>query len=122
MISKENAEHYAWGRGCDGWHLLKSAELSVIHERMPPGTSEVRHYHTRARQFFVVLSGTAMLELAGRREILREHEGIEVPPGVSHQMCNESEREIEFIIVSQPPSHGDRVLDTDKISSEGIEH
>jgi hypothetical protein len=34
MIKKENAEHYNWGPGCDGWHLLKDPELSVIKERM----------------------------------------------------------------------------------------
>jgi len=31
MISKETAEHYAWGQNCDGWHLVDSVELSVIH-------------------------------------------------------------------------------------------
>jgi mannose-6-phosphate isomerase-like protein (cupin superfamily) len=114
MISKDNAEHYFWGQGCDGWHLVKSVELNVIHERMSAGTSEVRHLHTRARQFFFVLSGAATLEIDGKREILGRHEGAEVPPGVPHQMLNESEREVEFIVVSQPPSHGDRVLIADK--------
>ena len=23
IISINNAEHYTWGEGCDGWHLLK---------------------------------------------------------------------------------------------------
>jgi mannose-6-phosphate isomerase-like protein (cupin superfamily) len=115
MISKDNAEHYSWGQGCDGWHLVRLADLSVIHERMSPGTSEVRHFHARARQFFFVLSGRATLEIAGRREILSRHEGREVPPGVPHQMFNESEGEVEFIVVSQPPSHGDRVPAADKM-------
>ena len=57
MIDKESAPHYGWGEGCDGWHLVRTPELSVIQERMPPGTSEVRHRHGRARQFFFVLSG-----------------------------------------------------------------
>lgn len=108
MISKKTAEHYIWGQNCDGWHLVKSAELSVIHERMPLGTSEVRHYHEQARQFFFILQGTATLEIAGKREILRRHEGAEVSPGVPHQMFNESGGEVEFLVVSQPASHGDR--------------
>ena len=110
LMSKATAKHYVWGKGCDGWHLVKTAELSVIHERMPAGTSEARHFHTRARQFFFVLSGTATLEIAGLREVLRVHEGLEVPPQVPHQMFNESEQAIEFLVVSQPASHGDRVL------------
>lgn len=121
MISKDNAEHYTRGLGCDGWHLLRSAGLSVIHERMPPGAAEVRHYHVKARQFFFVLSGTATLEVGGHREVLREHEGVEVPPGLPHQMLNESDREVEFIVVSQPPSHGDRVVETKRITSGGVE-
>lgn len=108
MISKETAEHYVWGENCDGWHLVKAAGLSVIHERMPPGTKESRHYHAKARQFFFVLSGAVTLEIEGKRRVLRRHEGAEVPPGVPHQMFNESEKEAEFLVVSQPASHGDR--------------
>lgn len=114
MISKDNAEHYFWGQHCDGWHLVKSAELSVIHERMPAGASEVRHFHTRSHQFFFVLSGMATLEIAGKREILGKHEGAEVLPGVPHQMLNEHEQDVEFIVVSQPPSQSDRVLVADQ--------
>ncbi|GLI08987.1 hypothetical protein YDYSG_50190 [Paenibacillus tyrfis] len=51
-ISKANAPHYNWGDQCDGWHLVRQPELSVIHERMPPHTAEVRHYHKQARQLF----------------------------------------------------------------------
>lgn len=114
MISKQWAEHYRWGRGCDGWHLVKTGALSVIHERMPEGTSEERHLHRASRQFFFVLSGTITLEVDGRREVLRAHEGSEVPPGVSHQVLNESGRAVEFVVVSQPPNHGDRVSATRK--------
>jgi mannose-6-phosphate isomerase-like protein (cupin superfamily) len=110
MISKATAEHYTWGDGCDAWHLVKTPALSVIHERMPPGTAEVRHAHQAAHQFFFALEGTATLEIAGRRVVLHPQQGVEVPPGVPHQMRNESDTAIEFLVISQPPSHGDRVL------------
>lgn len=64
-ITKETAEHYTWGGQCDGWHLLKSPDLSVIQERMPPGAAEVRHFHHRAQQFFYILSGEALMEVEG---------------------------------------------------------
>jgi mannose-6-phosphate isomerase-like protein (cupin superfamily) len=112
-ISKLNAEHYIWGDNCDGWNLVKNKDLSVIHERMPAETSEVRHYHHRTRQFFFVLSGTAILELDGERIILNPCEGLEIPPLFPHQMLNESNEELEFLVISQPNSRGDRVL-TDK--------
>ncbi len=109
MINKETAEHYTWGEACDGWHLVKRTELSVIHERMPAGASEIRHYHTRARQFFFILFGTATLEVEGKRHVLQTQEGLEVPPETPHQMFNESEQAVEFLVISQPASHGDRM-------------
>lgn len=110
VVSKRNAEHYKWGQGCDGWHLLRRDDLSIIHEAMVPGTAEVRHYHSVSRQFFFVLSGTATLEIDGRREALSAHEGLEVPPNTPHQMFNESKSEVEFLVISMPTSRGDRVL------------
>ena len=107
MISLENAEHYSWGKDCDGWHLVKTRELSVIQERMPPRTSETRHFHNRSRQFFYVLSGIAAIEAGGKREILNAREGIEISPGIAHQIFNESDRDVEFLVISQPASHGD---------------
>lgn len=109
VISKENAEHYIWGGVCDGWHLVKRDHLSVIHERMPSGTSEVRHFHNKSRQFFFVLSGTATLEVGGEQRNIETFQGIEVAPGVPHQMINHSQHDVEFIVVSQPMSHGDRI-------------
>ena len=59
--------HYQWGAGCDGWRLVDAPELSIIQERMPPGTAEQQHYHERAQQFFFVLAGTATFEVAGQQ-------------------------------------------------------
>ncbi|MCZ8513618.1 cupin domain-containing protein [Paenibacillus filicis] len=108
-ISKANAEHYIWGAVCDGWHLVKSDGLSVIHERMPAGAAETRHYHERARQLFFVLTGTAELEMDGETVVLGPQEGCEVPPGIPHQMKNTSEAEVEFLVISNPLTRGDRI-------------
>ena len=63
--SIQNAEHYKWGQNCDGWHLLKSNDLSVIQENMPPQTAEVLHYHEKTQQVFYILSGIASFEIDG---------------------------------------------------------
>ena len=110
MINKDCAEHYTWGARCDGWHLVKQPTLSVIQEKMPPGASEVRHFHTQARQFFYVLSGAALLEVNGTREMLTAGQGLEIAPTVPHQILNESAEAVEFLVISQPPSHGDRIV------------
>lgn len=109
-ISKHNGEHYIWGESCDGWHLVNQHDLSVIHERMPSGTSEVRHYHVKSRQFFFVLSGTAELEMNGETFLLHSQEGLEVAPGVPHQMKNTSDDDVEFLVISHPQTRGDRMV------------
>ena len=109
-ISKDNAEHYIWGSMCDGWHLVKTDELSIIHEKMPSKTSEVTHFHQKAKQFFFVLSGQATIEVNEEIVLLNEHEGIEILPEIPHQMMNNSDCDIEFIVVSLPTSKGDRTL------------
>ncbi|MFC3803868.1 cupin domain-containing protein [Cohnella sp. GCM10012308] len=108
-ISKHTAEHYIWGDHCDGWHLVKDQALSVIHERMPAHTSEVKHYHRQSRQFFFVLWGSATIHVDGEEVILHAQEGVEVAALVPHQMFNKSDEEIEFLVVSKPNSRGDRV-------------
>jgi mannose-6-phosphate isomerase-like protein (cupin superfamily) len=107
-ISTGNAAHYEWGSGCDGWHLVKAAAFSVIEERMPPGTNEVRHWHARARQFFYVLDGTLELEVEGALNQLTRGCGLEIPPGLAHQARNSGESVVSFLVVSSPPHQGDR--------------
>lgn len=109
MVSTENAEHYRWGEQCDGWHLAKSASLSVIQEHVPPGAREVRHHHERSEQFFFVLSGVATLEVEGTRYALSAQQGFAVAPGQAHCLSNETDQSLSFIVISTPPSHGDRV-------------
>ena len=110
MIDTTLAEHYQWGQNCDGWYLVKSETVSVIQERMPPHTSEVRHVHARSRQFFFVLSGQATIDIDGKRHGLGMQQGVEVAPGVPHQMVNEFDEDLSFLVVSCPPSHGDRIM------------
>ena len=62
IISRENAEHYNWKEVCDGWHFIKSDELSVIAEKMPPHTEEDMHFHYKSKQFFYILSGEAEMK------------------------------------------------------------
>jgi mannose-6-phosphate isomerase-like protein (cupin superfamily) len=110
---KSNADHYVWGGVCDGWHLLRSADLSVIQERVPPGASETKHFHTKARQFFYVLSGTATLEFADGEVTFGAGQGVQVEPGIAHRFRNKAATEVEFLVISSPPTAGDRTdLDT----------
>lgn len=109
-IKRENAEHYNWKEVCDGWHFVAHDDLSIIAEKMPPHTAEDMHYHSKARQFFYILSGQAVMHFPGGEEILKESEGIEINPMEAHQMANDTDSDIEFLVISMPKSHGDKII------------
>ena len=108
-LSWRTAPGYVWGDGCDGWHLCASDALSVIEERMPPGTSEERHFHTAARQVFYVLSGTLTLEVEGEVHLMTAGQSLEIAPKVPHQATNTTGNDVRFLVISSPPAQGDRV-------------
>jgi mannose-6-phosphate isomerase-like protein (cupin superfamily) len=108
-VSRDNAEHYRWGDDCDGWHLVKDTQLSVIEEFMPPGAAEIRHHHERSQQFFYILTGEVLMEINGEKMLIAAGNGVRILPGTRHQIRNPSSGPVRFLVVSQPPIHGDRV-------------
>ena len=109
IINRETAHHYIWGQDCDGWVYANHPDLLIIEERMPPGTSEHRHHHVRARQFFQAIDGTLTIEIEGQFHDLQAGDGLEIAPGRWHQVINRSETGVRFINVSSPSAHGDRI-------------
>ena len=109
ITSTENAEHYTWGAQCDGWQLLRSDSLSVIQERMPPGTSEQLHFHEHAQQVFYILSGTATFEVEGETKMVIPNQSIHIPAKTRHRIFNDGDLDLHFLVISEPKSRGDRV-------------
>jgi mannose-6-phosphate isomerase-like protein (cupin superfamily) len=112
IVDISNTEHYKWGGAsgtdCDGWHLVKTEDLSVIEELMPPATQEERHVHAKSRQFFFVLEGELTIEVEHHEYVVAAGKGVEVHPGQTHQAFNRSTAPMRMVVTSQPPSHGDR--------------
>ena len=98
--SVQNATWFNWGNGCDGWWLKEDKNFTVISERMPPGTSEKRHYHKKTEQLFYCLSGTLLIELENQNYILNAHEGLTVPAGQKHKINNISGESSTFLVIS----------------------
>ena len=109
VMSIENAEYYVWGEICDGWHLLKRDDMSVIQERVPAGGAEVTHYHNVARQFFYILEGQGIMIFEDREVVLGKGQGPEIPPLVKHQFKNQSNADVHFLVISIPTTKGDRI-------------
>ncbi|RAI98496.1 mannose-6-phosphate isomerase-like protein (cupin superfamily) [Chitinophaga skermanii] len=104
-----NVVYYNWGEACEGWRLVDTPGLSVIHEAMPPGTSEALHYHEKAQQFFYILQGSATFEIEGEKTVVFAGEGIHILPTLQHRIINHTEEKIFFTVTSQPNTSGDRV-------------
>jgi mannose-6-phosphate isomerase-like protein (cupin superfamily) len=110
VLSKTNPlHHYTWGEGCDGWTFVDEDSLSIKLERMPPGTSETRHYHQFAQQFFYILKGVADFEIETEHHKVRQEEGIQIKAGQKHRISNTSSHDLEFLLCSQPSTRSDRI-------------
>jgi len=105
----ENTEHYIWGDNCDGWHLLKSDSLSIIQEKMPPHKSEGLHFHSISQQFFFILKGVATFQLEEEVFEVGENKGFHILPNKKHRIFNHADQVLEFLVISEPKSHGDRI-------------
>jgi mannose-6-phosphate isomerase-like protein (cupin superfamily) len=107
--SKENSEHYIWGNGCDSWVLRDDRNLSVKQEKMPSGASENLHFHEYAEQFFFILKGEAVFYSDDEKIFVKAGEGISILPGSKHYISNESNEELEFLVISSPSTNNDRI-------------
>lgn len=105
--NRHTVEHYKWGHS-DGWRLLDRQDLSVIQERMPPGSAEVKHLHHHARQLFYVLEGQIEMELPTEVVTLGPGDAIEIAPRQPHRVRNTSNADASLLVISAPSTAGDR--------------
>ena len=108
-INKKNSARYSWGDNCSRWHLVNSQHLSIIEELMPPKTKEKRHYHNFSEQFFQILGGTALFELEDKEIEVGAGSGMYILPQQKHSIRNDKSEDLQFIVISYPPAHEDRV-------------
>lgn len=109
IIDKDNAPAYIWGDNCNSINLLSTEKLSVKQESMPPYTKEVLHFHKQAQQFFYILKGTATFYCNGKKETLQTQQAILINPQEQHFIANETGKQLEFLVISQPATDNDRV-------------
>ena len=76
---------------------------------MPPDTTEVKHYHQKAQQFFFILKGEAEFEIDNKIVKVSSGEGLQIEAGRSHKIMNNTEVDLEFILCSQPSATNDRI-------------
>jgi len=107
--NKQNTEHYFWGNKCEGFHLVKTDDLSIIQEIMPPNTTEKLHFHKNSQQFFYILKGIATFEIENEIFIVKNGNSIHLLQNIKHKISNLESKELKFLVISQPTTRDDRI-------------
>ena len=60
------------------------------------------HKHKIQEQIYHVLDGEGLMEIDGKRQVVRKHDVIFIPPGLSHSIVNNGITDLTFIVVTTP--------------------
>ncbi|HSH08115.1 MAG TPA: cupin domain-containing protein [Burkholderiales bacterium] len=60
------------------------------------------HAHKVQEQVYHVLEGEGLMEIGGRRQVVRRHDVIFIPPGVKHAIYNSGLVDLVFVVVTVP--------------------
>jgi|GEM_PF-113972 len=101
-ITKQNTKQYKWGDKSNGWYFLESPHLHIIEALMLPNAAETKYYHNTSEQFFYIIKGIATFEIGNEIHKIQAREAIYILPEVKHQIKNLTNKNLEFIVISQP--------------------
>ena len=62
------------------------------------------HSHQVQEQVYHVLDGEGMMEIDGGEYVVRKHDVIFLPPGISHSMHNTGLVDLIFLVITAPPT------------------
>ncbi len=60
------------------------------------------HTHKIQEQVYHLLDGEGTMEIGGKRQVVRKHDVIYIPPGVEHAIFNSGLTDLTFIVVTTP--------------------
>lgn len=62
------------------------------------------HAHKVQEQIYHVLDGEGLMEIDGERFVVRRHDCIHLPAGVTHAIYNTGLKDLVFFVVTSPPT------------------
>ena len=62
------------------------------------------HSHNVQEQVYHVLDGEGLMEIDGKHHVVRKHDVIFLPPGISHSIANSGLVDLVFLVVTSPVS------------------
>ena len=70
-----------------------------------------RHLHREQEEVYLVLDGTAMIDVDGEQLLVGEREALAVPAGAWHRVANAGAGPLTFFVAAAPPVEGDAELE-----------
>jgi len=62
------------------------------------------HTHKVQEQIYHVLDGEGLMEIDGKRHVVRKHDVIFLPPGIEHKIENSGLVDLVFLVITSPVS------------------
>lgn len=82
---------------------LQSSRMTFGVATVAPHCAMDPHDHTKEEEIIYIMTGHGYVEIDGVREALRPGTVIQLPPGCSHAVCNESAAAMTFTFCFHPP-------------------
>jgi mannose-6-phosphate isomerase-like protein (cupin superfamily) len=70
-----------------------------------------RHLHREQEELYLVLEGTALVDVDDTKHQLRERDALAVPAKAWHRVTNVGVGPLTFLVVAAPPAQGDAELE-----------
>jgi len=85
---------------------------SLAEARLAPGMATTPHHHAVTEEIYYILSGTALMTLAGESRDVGPGDAIAIPPGTRHTIRNTGPEELVFLCTCAPAyEHADTFLE-----------
>jgi len=107
FITKDGSEI----RELAGLPTGNSVNQSLAQATVPPGAATEAHFHRVTEEIYFFTGGAGRMILGEQESQVREGDCVVIPPGLPHQLINETDEPLVLLCCCSPPyTHEDTVL------------
>lgn len=116
IINRDNAPPFTTKDGSTIREILAYRNSSIRNQSLaeatlPPNTSTQAHFHPNTEEIYYILQGEGLMALEQERAVVRQGDGIAIPPGTKHQIRNTGGRDLVFLCTCAPAyEHSDTLF------------
>lgn len=85
------------------WGKFDARNLLVTWTVVAPGGQRRGHTHPGSEQVYVIIRGTAQMEVDHERQLLSSGTLVYIPPGARHSVSNAGPDELVYLTAASPP-------------------